>query len=212
MRKVIGLTYTDSQKVGKIIEAYCTAIFRQDKTFFDDIPFIGAINDETVKEEELRKYARECGLYYNFGLIKMTTDKTDLYRAMLENEFQMYKLHVHAGHDDLKIRASTERFADIAFGHHRWYNEAGGYPDEYVRNNTPYRQMVDIVAVASYMKDNFNGNFDALVNEIISLEHKQFSPIITSYLHDRKLTEELRDILCGDDKPYFLKLYNQLAE
>ncbi|MBQ9037119.1 MAG: hypothetical protein IJ115_06690 [Erysipelotrichaceae bacterium] len=212
MRKVIGLTYIDSQKVGKMIETYCAAIFRQDKTFFDDIPFIGAISDETLKKEELRKYSRECGLYYNFGLIKMTTDKTELYRAMLENEFQMYKLHVHAGHDDLKIRESTERFADIAFGHHRWYNEAGGYPDEYVRNNTPYRQMVDIVAVASYMKDNFNSNFDALVNEIISLEHKQFSPIITSYLHDRKLTKELKDILCGDDKPYYLKLYNQLTE
>ena len=70
---------------------------------------------------------------------------------MFENEQLMYEQHTVSGHGDLAARASTAQFADIALGHHRWYDGSDGYPAHYVRTDSPYRQMTDAAACAAVL-------------------------------------------------------------
>ncbi|MBR0385339.1 MAG: hypothetical protein IJI05_02170 [Erysipelotrichaceae bacterium] len=137
-------------------------------------------------------------------------DNISLIRSMLEEEYQIYQLHVKSGYDDLRNRASTERFAEVVLGHHRWYNEAGGYPENYTRTRSPYRQMTDIVAIADYLNDSYQGSMEALLQEVTELERKRFSPLVTVYLHDGRLQEELEKVLQGDDSQYYREIYDEI--
>ena len=128
MQRFSGELYIRSRQAGAMLECLCEAIVAREPGFFDDIPFLAALEDRAEKRAALLAFAQDCGLYHNFGLIKMNVQRTMQARGLFENEFQMYMLHTASGQDDLLARPSTSRLADIALGHHSWYNGAGGYP------------------------------------------------------------------------------------
>jgi len=109
----------------------------------------------------------------------------------------------------LRTRESTRIYADIAFGHHCYYNEAGGFPEEYIRNNSDYRKMTDVLSLAIYLADSFDGDFTILLSEIFKEEGKRFSPMVSSYLNLEELKTQIETILKKDDKEYYIQLYQQ---
>ena len=139
--------------------------------------------------------AMQCGLYHDFGLIKMNFDRLLSIRDLFEKEQALYELHTVSGHDDLAARPSTEHLADTALGHHRWYNGAGGYPENYVRNESPYRQMTDLAAIASVIADAGANGFGKTLEYILSQEGKRFSPVLTAYLDAEDVQEKIKEIL-----------------
>lgn len=104
---------------------------------------------------------------------------------------------------------ATAAFSDVAWGHHRWYNGSDGYPDTYVRNRSPYRQMTDVVAVVAYLLDHGQDGFDAAVQGAQSLAHRRFSPLVTAYLQDQILTARLKQIAQSDGKEYYREVFEQ---
>ena len=122
----------------------------------------------------------------------------------------MVRLHTVSGWADLKARPSTAVFADIALGHHSWYDGSDGYPADYVRTASPYRQMTDAVALVSYLLDSFTGDLDALADDILHRERGRFSPQAAAALSDGALRDALGAILRGDDRQYYETIYREL--
>ena len=141
----------------------------------------------------------------------MNLEKNLLTRRLFEREDEIYTLHTDIGYHCLKERESTKRFADIALGHHRDYDENGGYPEEYVRIESPYRRMCDLIAIVSYLKEHFEKDIDAVCDDILNKSRTSFSPIIASYLEDKQLRKQLYEILTGERKQYYKELYEQLV-
>lgn len=212
MQRFAGGLYIRSRRTGEILKLYCAAILKSEPEFFDDIPFIREIADAGEKAAAVAEYAGQCGLYHDFGLIKMNISRLRMTRNLFEGEYQIWKLHTVSGYDDLRERASTRIFADVAFGHHGWYNGSeNGFPEDYVRIRSDYRQMTDVVAVASYIVDHYDGNLEKLVQYVMAQEGKRFSPLVTSYLGDKSLTREIGLILTGGDEDYYREVYGRLA-
>jgi len=210
MQRFCGELYVRSRRAADMTRCFCSEIFRQEPAFFDDIPFLAAIDDPARKERALLAYAADCGLYHDFGLVKMNIERTMMSRQLFEDEFQFYQLHTISGRDDLRARKSTEAFADVAWGHHSWYNGAGGYPESYVRMDSPFRQMTDVVAVVSHMLDHFSGDIDATIREIVAEERRRFSPLVTVYLSDEALTGRLERLLRDEGRSYYKDIYDGL--
>lgn len=209
MQRMAGPIYLRGLRAGAMLRLFCDTIIRDQPDFFDDIEFLRAIRDPAEKREALLRYAEECGLFYDFGLIKMNLTRTMQTRELLENEYRMYSLHTVSGRDDLRKRSSTAIYADVAFGHHAWYNGSGGYPEDYVRNASPYRQMTDVAAVVDALLDRGGADLDSAVADILRQERSRYSPLVTVYLGDRGLRAGLAAIL-ADDRPYARKFYEQL--
>ena len=210
MQRFGGQLYIRSRKTGDLLRCYCSAIYRSDPRFFDDIEFLRAISDPAEKAAAIAEYADQCGLYHDFGLIKMHLEYLMQSRNLFEGEFRMWQLHTLSGYDDLKWRDSTKVFADVALGHHRWYNGAGGYPDQYVRIDSQYRQMTDVTAVAAFLIEHFDGDADKLIQAVIAQEGTRFSPLVTAFLSDEQLKGEIRAILNAGDEPYYRAAYDGL--
>lgn len=210
LKRFGGENYIRFRKTGAMISVICEAICDQESDFFDDIPFISSIEDPEEKKKALLEYADECGLFFDFGLLKMNISRTMQSRNLFENEFRMYRQHSISGHDDLASRPSTQRFADIALGHHRWYDSSSGYPESYERTDSAYRQMTDIVAAAVYLFTEYSGDISAVVTKMNKLAGRRFSPMVTAYLADKDLLQKLVSILEDDGRAYYMELMENL--
>ena len=208
MQCIAGPAYIRFLQVGEALALTCRAIFREEPDFFDDIEFICRIRDPEQKQARVLEYARDCGLFYDFGLIKMSLARTMQTRELLDLEYQMYSLHTVSGRDDLLARPSTAIYADVAFGHHAWYDGSGGYPEDYVRNESSYRQMTDVVAVIAYLADLPPERLEEGFGEIQRLERRRFSPLVTAYFSDEQLRRDVTAVLSNDEpfaRRYFLE-------
>ena len=212
MKKLIsrftGEYYIKARRTGEILTLLCQNILKNDPSFFDELPIL---KDKKDKEKAIETFASDCGLFYDFGLIPMNLEKNLLTRRLFEREDEIYTLHTDIGYHCLKERESTKRFADIALGHHRDYDENGGYPEEYVRIESPYRRMCDLIAIVSYLIEHFEKDIDAVCDDILNKSRTSFSPIIASYLEDKQLRKQLYEILTGERKQYYKELYEQLV-
>ena len=209
MRRFTGSLYIRSCLSGELMRCFCGAILEQDEAFFDDIPFIRSIEDPGEKRARLLSFAADCGFYHDFGLIKMNLSRTLQTRNLFENEYRMYMLHTISGYDDLRKRSSTASFADVALGHHRWYDGTEGYPAEYVRNESPYRQLTDVMAVVAALEEDERG-LEERMRAILEGERGRFSPMVTAFLADGKLAASLRELLTGSRECYYRSIYEAL--
>ena len=209
MQRFSGELYIRSEQAAAITRLFADTILADEPTFFDDIEAIGSIADPVQKRRTALAFAENCGRYHDLGWSKMNLFRTMQTRYLFEPEYQLTKLHTVAAHSDLLQNPSTVPFADVAFGHHSFYNGADGYPADYVRSASPCRQMTDLVGVVAYFIDHDTGDTQATVKEILALEHKRFSPLITAYLGDPQLVACIDDVL-RNDAPYYQKLFEQL--
>ena len=102
----------------------------------------------------------------------------------------------------LKERASTKRYALAALGHHAWYDGTEHeYPEGYTRLECAERQMVDVISLVNWLEDaihsarSYTGigmTYEEAIAEAISLEGRQFSPLLTARLRDGKIVERIR--------------------
>ncbi len=210
LKRFSGKLYIRSVRIGTVVRELAQALIDDDEGFFDDIPFIAEISEPEKKRKTILEFAEDCGLYQDFGLLKMNLSRTISTRNLFENEFQMYQLHPISGYEDLRDRRSTERFADVAHGHHRWYDGTGGYPESYIRNESPMRQMTDVCAVATEMVMNYDGDIHKSTEEILKVEGTRFSPLVTACLTDRDLLGRLDEILSDDSKKFYHEIYQEL--
>ena len=210
MQRFAGSQMIRSEQAAAMTRLFAETILADEPAFFDDIPFLQDYLDAKERRAALLSYAENCGRYHDLGLIQLNMARTLETRRLFETEDRIFQLHTLAGYDDLARCPSTARFADVALGHHSWYNGAGGYPSPYVRNESPYRQMTDVVAVVAYLLDRREVGLQKTVEEIISQEHKRFSPLVTAYLDDSGLLSAIREIL-ENDEPYYRLFYERLT-
>lgn len=193
--------YIHSYAVGKAAAAFCHIIIKEEPSFFDDIEFIREIADHDKKRQAILDYAMACGVFHDVGKLSFINLYTQTTRQWFEEEYEMEHLHTLTGETCLATHASTCRYSDIAKGHHRWYDSSRGYPDSYLRLNCQARQMVDVIGLidyldcltkADYLFTGLKQTFEEAVAAAVSLEGKRFSPLLTAWLRDKKVTEQIR--------------------
>ena len=210
MRRFFGRLYIRALKASALLRRYCEEIWNTDPGFFDDIPFLAEMKQPEEKKRALLDYADGCGMFHDFGMLHLNLERTTLTRNLFETEDQMLKLHTRRGCDALRKYASTEIFADVALGHHAWY-QGGGYPEDYERLKSPYRQMTDVVAVVAYLLDHDKRAPDKTIQSVIAQEQKRFSPLVTVYLGKAGLREDLSALLSGDERLYYQEFHRHLT-
>lgn len=209
-------TYVHSCTVGKAAAAFCRVLLGEEPGFFDDMDFIREITDFREKENAVTDYARKCGLYHDTGKIGLTNLYALTARQWFEDEYTMARLHTQLGGERLANQLSTKRYAPVALGHHVWYDGSSGYPETYVRLESPYRQMVDIIGLmdwldnvtyTSYLYTGMQKTFEEAVQEAALLGGKRFSPLLTERLMDKALSEKLEGVFKDSRRQACRQLY-----
>lgn len=211
--------YLHSWMVGTAAKALCELIWEEEPTFFDDIPEIRDLTDPEEKRQQVLNDAMQSGLLHDVGKVSVLELYSRTSRQWFEEEYEVTCLHTIAGGELLRERPSTARFAPAALGHHAWYDgSAHGFPAEYKRLECPSRQMVDIISLISWL-DNVTHSarsytgiemaFDEAIAEAISMESRQFSPMLTARLRDKNVTETIRRAFEDGRRAAYRQMYEQ---
>jgi hypothetical protein len=207
--------YVHSDITGRIAATLCDIILTEDPTFFDDIDFIR----DTPADEKRRTamvFAHECGWFHDTGEITLLFLYTLEGRQWLSEEYEISRFHTLVSYEYLSRHPSTKKYADIGLGHHRWYDGKQGYPPQYKRSESPYRQMVDVIMLSDWLaspaqKENPNNGNDRTpaeaVRSALALSGKRFSPMVTAYLRKPDVVQKICEVVEKSRKEAYHSLY-----
>ena len=114
---------------------------------------IGVLGCQTAEEVRSNKDRILSKMYHSamchdFGKLCMIDTIFVYGRRLLQTEYQIIWEHPKMGASLLSRYDSTRDFADIAMGHHRWYDGTKGYPLDFDVDASPDRTLIHIVMVA----------------------------------------------------------------
>jgi len=203
MLRFVPEVYVHSWMVAGAARALCGIILDEEPDFFDDIERVRQLADPEEKRRQVLADAVESGLLHDVGKISFQELCSRTVRQWFEDEYEAVQLHTMSGGLMLKERGSTERFAPVAMGHHAWYDGSKhGHPGGYERLQCPCRQMVDVISLVNWLEDMTHSaqvytgikmTYEEAVAEAIRLEDRQFSPLLTARLRDRRVTERIQE-------------------
>lgn len=213
--------YVHSYTVGRTAAVLCGIVLAEDPGFFDDMESIRNMTDFREKSVALQDYARKAGLFHDIGKISFPYLYSLTARQWFEDEYEAARLHTQIGEDRLSGQPSTRPYAPVALGHHAWYDGSGGYPDTYVRLESPCRQMVDVIGLtdwldsvtyATHLYTGAGRTFEEALRDAIGLGGKRFSPLLTGRLEDPAVKRKLAEAFEDSRREAYRRLYEALPE
>ncbi|MDE7325585.1 MAG: hypothetical protein K2N63_04765, partial [Lachnospiraceae bacterium] len=160
------------------------------------------VSEILMAKEELISYIYDCGMLHDIGKLFFLQLFSLPNRQWLSFEEEMCEAHALQGYRLLANAPSTKQFAPVAFGHHRYYNEKGGYPQEFVRSECEDPIAVDLIAVADFIEYRGNevGNAFREANppnqifaRLLEGSGTRFSPLVVDAVMDTK--QEIEKLL-----------------
>jgi len=200
-------TYAHSIVVGKIALLLTKYLIEKNPGCF-----IGCLDIKTTLEvseraAELCGFAEKSGLCHDIGKHSYIDNPYIQIRKPTDEEYNIIKKHPTAGADLLVRKDKSPLYSgliDVIAGHHKNYDNAGGYPEEFDIEKSPVRIMIDIVAVADFIEkttsDISSTNIEVKSLELACEELKakagsRYSPLVAAAFEDDDLLKSLKRAL-----------------
>ena len=214
-------TYVHSLMVGQITECLCGHMLRL-------MPerLVGVLGYDTTEEvichrDETLDFAYHAALCHDFGKISILDTVFVYGRKLLDEEFNLIKTHPRTGYELLSRFASTGRYAEVALGHHRWYDDSRGYPEDFKTAKSKSKPVIDIVLCAdcldaatdtigrSYSRGKELSDF---IKELEEGSGTHYAPYVVELFKDGSVQADLNHLLDTGRKRNYRNTYFLLRD
>ena len=196
------------------------------KHLFDKNPdvFIGCLDYTTVDDlktnlDKLYEFAEICGLCHDIGKYIYMDNQFMIARSLNEDELEIVRSHPTEGHliYDHKDNAPYCGYSDIILGHHKHYDNKGGYPETFDLTESKHRIMIDIIKVADSIDaatDEIGKSYapvkdlNEVYAEINEASGSEYSPVLAELINDASVKTELKQILDVERKKAYFTAYS----
>ncbi len=184
------------------------------------LPGCESVKDVVWRDRELADLAERAGRVYDLGMIYFFNLENAACRGLFEEEEALLQLHAFLGGQLLGRHGSTAALADVARGHHRSYDEKGGYPADFSVRESPMRPIICIVAAADVLAgtagDTFSRYrpiipFDAACAQILEGSGSRYAPFVADLLRSPVRRAQLAEKLDSWKKEAYLDMYQRRA-
>ncbi len=170
--------------------------------------------EEVVKRRgEILEYTKHAAICHDAGKLSIIDTVFVYGRKLLDMEFELIKTHPKTGAMILKRFPSTAKYADVALGHHRWYDDSRGYPTEFDTSSSPVKTIIDIVACADCLDaatDSIGRSYsrgkslDELLEEIREGSGTRYAPWAPELMEKPEVRKDIEYLLAeGRDRNYY---------
>lgn len=183
---------------------------------------INDVNDVKKYEKELYYHINHAALCHDIGKIAIGSVINLQTRKLCDKEFELIKIHPKLGADVLRNIPALKKYADVANGHHKFYDGTFGYPNDFDNTASPCRIFIDIITVSdcidaatdtlgrNYTKAK---NFYDILEELNAEKGTRYSPDIIDLLNeDSSLSECLYDLTIKGRLSIYNKIYSLINE
>ena len=170
------------------------------------IGFPGCDTPEKVlqSKERISDFAYHAALCHDLGKLFIMDVITMYGRGLLDDEFELIKMHPVIGARIASEHASTREYADIIRGHHLWYDCSRGYPADADTFASPYKTIIDLVLAADCLDAatdtvgrsyNKGKTFEDFKKEIEEGSGTHYAPFLPELLNDPGVKRDIEYLL-----------------
>ena len=214
-------TAVHSLMVGRITECLCSHLIRLDPGRLVGVMGCADASQVTARKKEILTFVYHGALCHDCGKISII-DTIFIYgRRLLDMEFDLIKTHPMTGSAILERHTSTRAFAPIARGHHRWYDNSRGYPEEFNTAQSSLKPVIDLVCCADCLDAatdiigrsyNKGKTLDDFILELREGSGSHYAPWLIGLFEDAEVREDLEYLLLQGRQQTYRNLYYQLRE
>ncbi len=197
-------TYVHSRMVAQFTACLCGHLIDQRPELF-----IGVCDTETEDEvrtlrDRIIHFAYHAALCHDAGKL-FIIDTVFVYGRKLEDmEFGLIKTHPKMGAGCLKRYAFTAPYAEVALGHHKWFDNSRGYPEEFDTSKSKVKTIIDIVMCADCLDaatDTIGRSYsrgktmDEFIGELQEGSGTRYAPWLVDLFEQKDVKEDLEYLL-----------------
>ena len=209
-------TYAHSIMVSKI--ALCLTEYLISEKPHCFVGCLGMDGPEQVREQAgtLCRFAEKSGLCHDIGKISYVINPYMNARTLTSEEFELIKRHPYDGKTMMKRDDGIlqyDAYIDVIVGHHKYFNNSGGYPVDFDINSSRNKFMIEIISVADSIDAATDSIFrshasakslEAVSEEIIAGAGVRYSPDVADALKNDAVKKSLNRLLDVErEKAYY---------
>ena len=213
-------TYIHSKMVADITRCLTRNLIRMKPDLFAGVFSWFGLEDLPENRDKLIEFAYHAALCHDFGKL-LIIDTIFIYgRKLFDMEFDLIKQHPDVGYILLSSNRSTQKYAEVARGHHVWYDRSRGYPAAFDTSQCPIKVIIDIVAIADCMDaatDSVGRSYNRgktladYEQEVISAAGSRYAPWGPELLQDPVTKRDLEYLLGEGRLNLYKDTYTLLA-
>lgn len=209
-------TYIHSRMVAYISRCLTEHLLEKKPELFVGICGCTSACNANEHATQISAYAYHAALCHDVGKL-MLIDTIFVYgRKLLDMEFEIIRQHPEMGALLLSRNESTKAYADVARGHHLWYDGSKGYPQHFNAAKSPYKTIIDIVTCADCMDAatdtvgrsyNQGKTFADFSKEVQEGAGTRYAPYFPKLFADKAVADEISYLLSAGRKSIYRETY-----
>ena len=205
-------TYVHTVSVAAITKYLAEQLIMRRPDLFLGIEDTKSLEEIALRKDEVVNFIYNAALLHDIGKLFIIETILTYGRNLLESEAGFIKVHTVVGASLLKRYPGTAEYADVALGHHRWYDDSQGYPDDFRIKDSKYKTAISIVQAADCLDaatDTIGRSYkqgkslDEVIAEIKAESGTRYAPYVADLLDKPEVKNELDRLLTvGRDENY----------
>ncbi len=204
-------TYVHTMMVGELTRCICRHMLYYRPDAFDKMREATGYSDD-----EIMDFAWHAAACHDFGKLPIIDTIMVYGRSILDDEYALIKTHPDMGYSIMNKYPSTRKYANVARGHHKWYDNSKGYPEDFFTRDLPEKVISDIVTVADCLDAstdtvgrsyNRGKTFEELREELVHGKGKRYSPDVVELFFIPEVVEDIRYLLAHGRDANYLETY-----
>lgn len=212
-------TYIHSIMVARIAVCIAEYLMKSNPELFVGVCGCPSKEELPAYKDRILEYTHHAAMCHDFGKL-IIIDTVFVYgRNLLSSEMPIIKSHSLMGWELLRKNESTKAYADVAAGHHAYYDKSEGYPESFDIGKSPVKTIIDIICVADCMDaatDEIGRSYsvgktlDEFIGEVKAGAGKRYSPFVADILDNEGLYSDLGYLLTEGRKKVYKDTFKLL--
>ena len=174
-----------------------------------------------AKRDEILHFAYHAALCHDLGKISII-DTVFMYgRKLMDMEFDLIQTHPKTGYELMNRFASTRKYAEVALGHHKWYDNSRGYPADFDTRTSKVKTIIDLVLCTdcldaatdsigrSYQRGKQLSDF---IGELREGSGTRYAPWLLELFADEAVKEDITYLLKEGRQQNYRNMYYMLRD
>ncbi|MCR5177966.1 MAG: hypothetical protein K6C95_03170 [Lachnospiraceae bacterium] len=204
-------TYVHTMMVGRITRCLCKHLLNDMPELFDDMREKMGFSDDDILD-----FAWHAAICHDFGKLSIIDTIMIYGRRILDEEFALIKQHPDMGDHLMSRFTSTRKYTNVARGHHKWYDDNRGYPENFSTKDLPERVIINLVTCADCLDAatdtvgrsyNAGKTMDDFTRELEEGSGTRYAPYLVELFKRPEVMEDIGFLLKEGRNENYLETY-----
>lgn len=182
---------------------------------------INDINELNKRKDEILDYAHHSALLHDIGKLFITEIIITYGRRLLDEEFLLLRTHPLVGASLIERYPDIAKYSIAAKGHHRYYDNNGGYPESFDMNDPNYKAFLGVLSAADCLDAatdlvgrsyKMGKSLDEYIEELKDGSGARYAPFVVELFNYPDVYEGLKEIINEGRDENYRKTYQILKD